>query len=61
LVDDAGGRFSITPAAEIVTGAVATDYETGTSHTVIVRETLAGAANSPRDTLLHISVSDVED
>ena len=43
----------------IITGATPTDYETATSHTITVRETLAGATNSPRDTVLTINVTDV--
>ena len=58
LVDSAGGRFAISDT-NIVTGSVATDFETATSHNITIRETLAGAANSPRDTTVSISVTNV--
>jgi hypothetical protein len=55
LADDAGGRFTLS-GANVVAGLVATDYETATSHQITVRETLAGATNSPRDTALTVNV-----
>lgn len=48
-------------STNIVAGSVSTDYETAASHTITVRETLAGASNSPRDTVLTINVTDVDD
>src|SRR4051812_5540391 len=48
-------------STNIVAGSVSTDYETAASHTITVRETLAGASNSPRDTVLTINVTDVAD
>ena len=58
LVDDAGGRFALS-GTEVVTGATGLDHETATSHQVMLRETLAEATNSPRDTVLTIAVTDV--
>jgi lysophospholipase L1-like esterase len=58
LAADAGGRFALS-GSNVVAGLVATDFETATSHSITVRETLAGASNSPRDTVLTINVSDV--
>lgn len=58
LVEDAGGRFALA-AGSIVAGLVATNYETGTSHSITIRETLAGATNSPRDTVLTIAVTNI--
>lgn len=58
LVDDAGGRFAIS-GSNLVAGATATNYEVATSHNVTVRETLAGATNTPRDTIFTINVSNV--
>jgi hypothetical protein len=58
LIDDAGGRFALASGA-IVTGVVALDRETADSHTIALRETLAGYADSPRDTVLTIAVRNV--
>lgn len=60
LVNDAGGRFAIV-GTNLVTGVTATDYEAATSHNITLRETLAGAANTPRDTVLAISVTNVNE
>lgn len=58
LVDDAGGRFALS-GASLVAGPVVTDYESAPSHAITIRETLAGAANSPRDSVLTLAVTDV--
>lgn len=58
LIDSAGGRFALS-GANIVTGATNIDYEAGTSYPITVRETLAGATNSPRDSVLTVNVTDV--
>ncbi len=58
LANDAGGRFALS-GGNIVAGLVATDFETASSHNITVRETLAGYANSPRDTVLAIAVTNV--
>ncbi|MBA4087364.1 MAG: hypothetical protein C0491_06140 [Novosphingobium sp.] len=58
LVDDAGGRFAISEG-NLVAGATSTDFETATSHSVTLRETLADSANSPRDTVLWITIGNV--
>lgn len=55
LIDDAGGRFALSGSA-ILAGAVALDRETAAAHAIIVRETLAGYANSPRDSEIIVSV-----
>ncbi|GEM_PF-3071125 len=57
LVDNAGGRVAL-DGTTIKRGATALDYETATSHSFTVRETLAGATNSPRDTVLTLTVTD---
>jgi len=58
LTDDAGGRFKLS-GTNIVAGATATDYEAATSHNITVRETHADASNSPRDSVIAITVNDV--
>lgn len=58
LVNAAGARFALA-GATLVAGATATDYESATSHQVTVREALAGYGNSPRDTVLTVTVSNV--
>lgn len=60
LTDDAGGRVAIS-GTNIVRGATALDYESATSHSFTVRETHADGANSPRDTVLTLTVTDVVD
>jgi hypothetical protein len=56
LIDDAGGLFLL---ADGVIATFGLDYETATSHSITVRETLDGAINSPRDTVLTVHVTDV--
>lgn len=58
LVDDAGGRLAISEG-NLVAGATSTDFETATSHSVTLRETLADSANSPRETVLTITIGNV--
>lgn len=58
LFDDAGGRFVIS-GSNIVTGLVATNYESDGSHDITLRETHADGTNSPRDTILTITVTNV--
>lgn len=61
LTDDAGGRFTInsgTGAITVANGSLL-NYESATSHNITVREVLAGASNTPRDTVLAINVTDV--
>lgn len=48
-------------STNIVAGSNPTNFEAASSHTITVRETLAGASNSPRDTVLTINVTDVDD
>jgi len=55
LLNDAGGRFAIS-GTTLVAGATGTDYESAASHAITIRETLAGATNTPRDTTLTITV-----
>lgn len=57
LQDDAGGLFALDGLDIEVAGAL--DFETAASHNITVRETLAGATNTPRDTVLEITVTDV--
>jgi hypothetical protein len=56
LTDDAGGKFVLD--GSIVRIAAALDYETATSHSITVRETLVGAYDSPKVTTLTINVTD---
>jgi hypothetical protein len=58
LTDTAGGRFKLS-GTTIVAGATATNFETGATHNITIRETLSGYDNSPRDTTLAITVTDV--
>ncbi len=58
LLIDAGGRFAIS-GGNLVAGVTSTDYETATNHSITIRETLAGYANSPRDTVLTVTVTNV--
>lgn len=60
LADDAGGRVALS-GSNVVRGATALDYDTATSHAFTVRETLAGATNTPRDTVLSLAVTNVLD
>lgn len=62
LIDDAGNRFALNGSANgIVTGLTALNFETGASHSIIVEETLATAANSPRQSTIAITVTNVLD
>jgi len=60
FTDNAGNRFALS-GTNVVAGIVATDYETATSHSITVQETLAGATNTPRSTTLTINVGDITD
>jgi hypothetical protein len=60
LTDDAGGRVALS-GTNVVRGATALNYEDFTSHSFTVRETLAGATNSPRDTVRTLNVTDVSE
>lgn len=60
MTDTASGKFKLT-GTNVVAGASATDYETATSHNITIRETKSGPANSPRDTVLTITVTDVDE
>jgi hypothetical protein len=57
LVDDAGGRFALN-GAQLVTGSVATNYETGTQHNISVRA-LAGLTDTIKNFI--IAVTDVDE
>jgi hypothetical protein len=58
LTETAGSRFKLS-GSNIVAGSVATDYGTATSHNITVRETHADASNSPRDSVIAITVTEV--
>ena len=58
LFDDAGGRFALS-GANLLAGLTATNFEAATSHAITIRETLAGATNTPRDTLLSVAVTNL--
>jgi hypothetical protein len=57
LTDDAGGLFALDGLNIEVAGAL--DFETAASHNITIRETLANASNSPRDSVIAITVTDV--
>ena len=59
LDDDAGGRFAINGGSGVVTVAGALDYETSTSHNVIVRATSADGSFSTQ--AFTVAVTDVND
>lgn len=58
LVDSAGNRFKLS-GSNIVAGPVATNYSSATSHNITVRETHADASNSPRDSVIAITVAQI--
>lgn len=58
LTDNAGGRFALS-GSNVIAGLVATDYETATSHNITLRETHADGNNSPRDSVIAITINDV--
>lgn len=59
LMDDAGGKFVIDGGNIEVAGAL--DYDAATSHSITIRETLSGATNTPNDTVLSITVTNVSE
>ena len=59
LTGTAGGKFALS-GTNIITAATL-DYETATSHSITVRETLVEASNSPRDTILTVNVGDISE
>ncbi len=58
LTDNAGGRVQLSGTI-VQRGGTALDFETATSHSFTVRETLTGATNTPRDTTLTLAVTNV--
>jgi hypothetical protein len=56
MTDDAGGRFKLS-VLNVVAGATATDYDIATTHNITVRETNADGSNSPRDTVIPITIT----
>jgi hypothetical protein len=58
LTDDAGGRFKIS-GTNVVTGATVIDYDDATSYDITVRETHADGSNSPRDSVIAITVTEI--
>lgn len=59
LTGTAGGRFKLVSVGDVHTveaGATATDYDVATSHDITVREVLVGAQNTPRDTVITVTV-----
>ena len=60
LIDSAGNRFALS-GTNINVGSVLTDFETAVSHTIILQEALLGYSNSPRNTLITINVSNVNE
>lgn len=58
LVDDAGGRFVLS-GVNILTGLVPLDHEEGSTLSITVRETRNNAVNSPKETIIPISINNV--
>lgn len=58
LTDDSGGRFALS-GTNLVAGATGTDYEAAPSHNITIREILANSPNSPRDTVLTVTVTNI--
>jgi len=60
IADSAGNRFAVS-GTDLITGTVATDYETATSHVITILESLPGATNTPRPTNFTITVTNALD
>jgi hypothetical protein len=60
LIDTAGGRFKLS-GTNIVAGATPSDYEVATSYEITLRETHPDASNSPRDTVIEVTILDDPD
>jgi hypothetical protein len=61
LFDSAGNKVALA-GNSLVVGSTNTDFGvTGSSFTITIRETLAGATNTPHDTVLTITVGNVND
>lgn len=58
LVNDAGGRFALS-GNDVVRTAVALNYEATPTNDIVVRETLAGASNTPHDNTITITTTNV--
>lgn len=58
LTDAAGNRFKLS-GTNIVAGPVATDINVADSHNITLRETHTDASNSPRDSVIPITVEDI--
>lgn len=58
MVDTAGNRFAYS-GGNVVTGVTGLDFESGTSYNITLREVLSGSPNSPRDTIITITVTNV--
>ncbi len=56
LVDDAGGRFALDSEGRLVVASVASDFERSDRHAIVIRETLAGAIGSPRETGITVTI-----
>lgn len=59
LIDDGGGWFRLSGGQSAIIVDAPLDYETATSRNITIRETLAGATNTPRDTVIAITITDV--
>lgn len=63
ITDTAGSRFDLLDNGDgtysIIAGAVSTNYESATSHNITLREALSYASNTPRDTVIPISVENI--
>jgi len=59
LTGTSGGKFALSGTS--INTAAALDYETATTHSITIQETLVGATNTPRDTTFTINVTDVAD
>ncbi len=58
LLNNDGNRFTLV-GNTITTGATAIDFEAGGTRSITIRETLTGAVNTPRDTVITLTVNNV--
>ncbi|UTC28259.1 putative protocadherin protein [Brevundimonas phage vB_BpoS-Gurke] len=59
LLDNAGNRFALTGGNQLVTGSVATDYETATTHQVTVRGARQGETLTQNFTINVLNVNEL--
>jgi hypothetical protein len=60
LTNTGGNRFAIS-GDNLLVGTVSINYEEQTSYDITIRETLAGSTNNPRDTVITIAVTNINE